>query len=132
VISDFGSVASAFQTEENAGICPWPALVHGPGGSLSAPGSFLSGGINSSSGSLAMLAAMAAAARRLFSTSGIAIVLRDVAGYFGIITAMQAESFASIVMRVVVEHLYSLGVGASETTAELLAFAGRRLNVTLF
>ena len=109
MISDFGSVVSAFQTGENAGICPWPALVHGPGGSLfSAPGSFLSGGINSSSGSLAMLAAMAAAARRLFSTSGIAIVLRDVAGYFGIITAIQTEIAASIVMRVVVEHLYSL------------------------
>ena len=31
VISDFDSVASAFQTGEDAGIRPWPALVHGPG-----------------------------------------------------------------------------------------------------
>ena len=31
VISDFDSVASAFQTGDDAGICPWLTLVHGPG-----------------------------------------------------------------------------------------------------
>jgi hypothetical protein len=37
----FDSVASAFQTGEHAGICPWPALVHDPGGPPKAPpGSF--------------------------------------------------------------------------------------------
>ena len=34
-------MASAFQTGEHAGICPWPALVHDPGGPPKAPpGSF--------------------------------------------------------------------------------------------
>jgi hypothetical protein len=48
VISDFDSVASAFQTGRRCRNSLWPALVHGPGVAWPAPGSFMSGGFNSS------------------------------------------------------------------------------------
>ena len=44
-------MASAFQNGEHAGICPWPALVHDPGGPPKAPpGSFSSRRFCSSGG----------------------------------------------------------------------------------